>query len=140
MNVAYELEVSLHDDECGCLETADYRAFEATVRRDHPLVWEWAADRHATNDTSYINRRNELGRNPKRHANPDAVPPSTQRQLTREERLTHKRRRARWAWADRTTYEAGEESLVQAFANGSRMTIAQAVKWLEIVDEIPSSA
>lgn len=135
---AFELSTSLHDDECGCDDEVDYRGWEASMRRSHPLVWDWAKDKHPTNDSSYIDARNRLGRNPKREPNPDAMPRSSQRRLTKSERLLLKRRQSRWRWADRRTYDDDDDSLVECYVYGRRMTLAQAVKFIEIVDEIPN--
>lgn len=132
-----ELSTSLHSADCGCLAEEDYRGFEATVKRAHPYAWAWAKNKHPDDDTPYIDRRNKLGRNPKRDPNLDAVPKSRQRHLTKDERLEHKRRKARWAWVDRRTYDDDDDSLVECFVYG-RMSLAQAVKFIEIADEIPS--
>jgi hypothetical protein len=138
MTLALEVTTSLHDG-CDCLGERDRRGFEAAVKQAHPDAWRRANRIRPTDDTSYIERRNKIGGNPKAEPNPDAVPVARQRRLSRPERVQHNRRRASWAWADRRTYDAGEDSLVEAFVYG-RMTLAQAVKFIEIADEIPANA
>lgn len=128
MAVAFELSTSIHDDECSCLTTKTWATFEAAVRRQHPAAWQWATEWKGlvTNDTTYIDARNEFGVNPKRQSNPDAVPVSRQRRLTRAERLEDLRHKRRWRFADRPIYDDSDSSLLVSFANGGPMSPSQA--------------
>jgi hypothetical protein len=95
MTVAFEVEVSLHD-ACGCTQARTYDEFTRSVRRDHPMVWEWTRDRYPVS-SKYIDAREWLGHGPKVNSNPDTVPIARQRTLTSPERREHNRQKARWA-------------------------------------------
>jgi hypothetical protein len=89
--VAHLIQAKWAPSMCAeCDAQTDAQEFLRVKRRLHPLDMKRAAVRWPVT-TAYKVLRDRVGGNPKAHPNPDRVPVSQQRQLSREERLALKR-------------------------------------------------